>query len=226
MGGVGSDVILGNDGPNVLVGINSAFGGVSADRIDGRGGKDTIYGSAGSGVDTLIGGPGPDRIVGAPLSNEVIRAQDGERDEISCPDDKDADEAYVDLVDYLIPGRPNLCENIFRPTLTLSGVAVRPQRFCKTKSEKCPRPGATLSFKLSSAAQTVKATIVKLAAKKSDTTVKTLTYRNRKKGTNAIRFSGSGLSLGNYRLKLRATAAPDGPSSKTTTTSFQIACSR
>lgn len=62
-GGDSDDVLLGDDGPNVI------FGSGGSDHIDGRGGDDTIVGEAGPGIryyaqddDVIIGGDGNDTI--------------------------------------------------------------------------------------------------------------------------------------------------------------------
>ena len=57
-GGRQDDVLLGDDGPNL---IQDCCRSKSSDLIDGRGGDDVIYSQW--GPDTLIGGPGNDRLI-------------------------------------------------------------------------------------------------------------------------------------------------------------------
>ena len=56
LGGVGADVLVGNDGPNVL------RGGPGEDDLEGRGGNDILRG--GRGDDDLLGGDGSDALAG------------------------------------------------------------------------------------------------------------------------------------------------------------------
>ena len=74
-GGAGSDVILGDDGPNLL---KSGLGG-PGDVLDGRGGDDRLHGSSGDdvlngglGADGLDGGGGSDTYDGGPGGDGLV----------------------------------------------------------------------------------------------------------------------------------------------------------
>jgi hypothetical protein len=83
-GGVGDDVLLGNEDANRL------DAGPGRDTIDGRGGADRLLG--GAGVDRITGGDGDDYIV----------ARDVYRDSIDC--DAGADQLLSDRGDQVAPG--------------------------------------------------------------------------------------------------------------------------
>ncbi|HEX2196629.1 MAG TPA: hypothetical protein VHJ76_06860, partial [Actinomycetota bacterium] len=70
----GDDVLLGDDGPNVLVGGISQLDAIDDDdRIDGRGGDDELFGDDGN--DELDGGPGVDVLDGG---EDVDTCRNGE----------------------------------------------------------------------------------------------------------------------------------------------------
>jgi hypothetical protein len=83
---VGSDLIIGTDGPDVIVGSNGADtieAGKGRDIVCGRGGDDVINGEGardrifgGSGNDVMAGGPGDDDLFGW-RGKDFIHGQDG-----------------------------------------------------------------------------------------------------------------------------------------------------
>jgi len=83
-GGSTTSAMVGDGGPNRLIGTNrhdviNGHGG--ADVIKGRGGKDVIRG--GRGRDRVAGGKGFDRLNGD-RGRDRIKARDGQPDEIDC----------------------------------------------------------------------------------------------------------------------------------------------
>jgi hypothetical protein len=77
-------VIVGDGGPNRLIGTNGhdVIGGRGgADMIRGRGGRDVLRG--GRGRDRVVGGKAFDRLK-AGRGGDRIRARDGQPDEIDC----------------------------------------------------------------------------------------------------------------------------------------------
>jgi hypothetical protein len=102
----GTNVIVGNDGPNVL-----SSGGYSDNEFDGAGGNDGIVGA--NGQDTGIGGPGND-VMTLGLGNDVAYAADGgTRDDVDCG--FGADQAFVDNDDVFTG-----CEAIYTSGTTPS----------------------------------------------------------------------------------------------------------
>jgi plastocyanin len=81
----------------------------------------------------------------------------------------------------------------------ISSFKVTPASFCNKKSDRCPRRGAVISFKLTEAA-TVEVTVLR---RDTGDVVKTLTFKG-KAGTNRFKYSGKGLPLGKYRLEASA----------------------
>ena len=98
-GGAGNDVVMGQAGADIVA------GGHDQDLVDGGPGQDTIYGEYAlgcNGTDSCIGGA------------DVIRAQDGQRDLISCG--IGTDRAQIDRFDVVrdIPGSTE-CEQLRFP---------------------------------------------------------------------------------------------------------------
>ncbi len=83
----------------------------------------------------------------------------------------------------------------------ISGFKVDPKKFCKTKTNRCPKPGTTVRYRLSENATI----LLRVIRRKDNKVVKTL-IRNkpRKKGNRAFTWFGSGLAKGKYRLSMRA----------------------
>ena len=112
-GSSSADLLNGRGGDDDLVGRggrDKIRGGAGHDSIDGGPGGDRI--AAGRGIDIVVGGKGGDTISGGrgtdginvedgveieSPGDDVIRAVDGERDEISCGDGDD--KAFVDRVE-------------------------------------------------------------------------------------------------------------------------------
>jgi Ca2+-binding RTX toxin-like protein len=93
------DCLYGGGGDDCM--LNRSGG----DLIDGGPGKDRIYGGLPEfrrrrGRDTIIGGPGRDSIH-AGDANDLVRAVDGERDNVDCGGGKE-DVAYVDRRDRVV----------------------------------------------------------------------------------------------------------------------------
>ncbi len=112
----GDDVLLGRGGDDRLE------GGAGDDELDGSGGGDRI--DAGRGADLIVGGGGDDVIVGGrgidginmvdgveveSPGRDVIKALDGEADEISCGEGDDR--AIVDEVEDGVYD----CEEVIEP---------------------------------------------------------------------------------------------------------------
>jgi Ca2+-binding RTX toxin-like protein len=90
-------------------------GGSKPDRISGRAGDDRLSGRGaddvvrgGRGGDTLVGGAGFDTLLGGP-EDDVIRARDGEEDQIECGDG--TDRVYVDVTEAGVFD----CEEVIEP---------------------------------------------------------------------------------------------------------------
>jgi Ca2+-binding RTX toxin-like protein len=84
-------------------GADRLTGTAFADVLNGRGGNDTLNGGkgndrldGGAGNDTVIGGPGLDRLFGG-VANDIVRAQDKQRDVIDCGAGRD--QVYADRGD-------------------------------------------------------------------------------------------------------------------------------
>jgi hypothetical protein len=123
---VAAEIVRGDAGDNLLKGTPKA------DRLSGRGGDDELRGRAGN--DTLKGGGGSDVLIGGkgrddfnPGKGEdqvnmvdgveqpspgadVIRARDGEADQISCGDGKD--KVFVDTEEEGVYD----CETVIEPS--------------------------------------------------------------------------------------------------------------
>jgi Ca2+-binding RTX toxin-like protein len=135
IGGQGNDVMTGSPRSDALYGYagdDKLHGGRGDDTVDGGPGQDMVAGdggadtvSGGHGQDVVDGGPGRDNIygeyaVGCSFSEaciggaDILRAQDGERDLISCG--VGTDRALIDRVDIVrdIPGATE-CEQMFVP---------------------------------------------------------------------------------------------------------------
>lgn len=93
----------GNDTINGLGGNDNINGVSNNDTIDGGTGADTIEG--GFGNDTVIGGAGRDAVSGG-ANNDLMKARDGEVDNVSCG--SGTDRAEVDRGD----GVSVLCETV------------------------------------------------------------------------------------------------------------------
>jgi Ca2+-binding RTX toxin-like protein len=136
-GGPGPDVFDGGDnrdtvtyerrtaGQPVVVDIDGAVGddGGAIDE-DGSGMRDSVLTSVenvkgGAGDDLITGSDGPNRLVGGPGAdqlhglgaNDLIRAQDGESDEITCgpgPNDR----LFADPIDVFPADGPDACETV------------------------------------------------------------------------------------------------------------------
>lgn len=115
IGGILSDTIIGNDRANVLQGRERAdmIRGLGGDDVlRGDGGNDGIEGNGGNdllagwwGDDTLVGGGGGDYLQGG-VDDDLLIADDGARDTVSCGDD--SDRALVDGRDVVT----RLCERV------------------------------------------------------------------------------------------------------------------
>ncbi|HEX6713059.1 MAG TPA: calcium-binding protein [Thermoleophilaceae bacterium] len=135
IGGQGNDLMIGSLRADALYGYagdDNLRGGRGDDTLDGGPGQDVVAGdqgadtvSGGHGQDVVDGGQGRDNIygeyaVGCSFSEaciggaDVLRAQDGERDLISCG--VGTDRALIDRVDIVrdIPGATE-CESMFVP---------------------------------------------------------------------------------------------------------------
>jgi plastocyanin len=83
----------------------------------------------------------------------------------------------------------------------ISGFKVDPKKFCKTKTDRCPKTGTTVRYTLSADA----IVLLRVIRRSDNKVVKTLiNNRPRKKGKRAFTWKGSGLAKGKYRLSLRA----------------------
>jgi plastocyanin len=82
---------------------------------------------------------------------------------------------------------------------TISSLRVVPGTFCNKKSDRCPKRGAAIGFKLSEAA-TVDVTVLR---RDTGDVLKTFSFKG-KAGTNSFKYSGKDLPLGKYRLELTA----------------------
>ena len=91
IGGASSDVLGGDDGPNLLV------GGGGLNTLAGAGGDDVLVG--GDFRDVVSGGPGIDVLLGGG-DDDSIEAFDGEADVVDCGASVD-DDAQVDAVDQV-----------------------------------------------------------------------------------------------------------------------------
>ena len=98
IGTIGADHFTGTSSKDSYCGLTGA------DRIFGRNGNDMLAG--GPGADVISGGPGRDLIYGGG-EDDVIRARDGQRDEIDCGTGRDT--AFVDRKDSLTG-----CERVHR----------------------------------------------------------------------------------------------------------------
>ncbi len=92
VGGASNDVIVGDDGPNVLI------GGSGVNTLSGLGGDDVIVG--GDFRDIISGGPGSDQLFGGG-DDDSIDAFDNEPDVVDCGPSTD-DDAQVDAGDQVV----------------------------------------------------------------------------------------------------------------------------
>jgi plastocyanin len=102
----------------------------------------------------------------------------------------------------------------------ISSLRVVPATFCNKKSRVCPKTGAAIRFTLSEAA-TVEVTVLR---RDTGDVVKTF-KRAAKAGKNSVRYSGSGLPRGKYRVEMSAVDA-DGNRSQPAAANFKIAKKR
>jgi plastocyanin len=105
----------------------------------------------------------------------------------------------------------------------ITGLKVDPKKFCKTKTDQCPKPGAKLKFTLSEKATKVSGPIIR---RKDGKTIKTVTYKERPAGANSISFSGSGLARAKYKIKLKAYDALGHKPLSAVTAYFEVAKTR
>jgi hypothetical protein len=159
-GGHGADTMTGNGGRNVF------GGGEGDDVLDGAGGDDHLVGA--SGADKLTGGPGQDLLGGedgddlldggsgvdryygdsvsaciaysCPSGRDDIRAQDGEREEISCGPGTDTLEADAFDVIYDSVTLVDQCEGHLGTAGGSSGAAGGAARF-RVAGAKADRRG-------------------------------------------------------------------------------------
>jgi plastocyanin len=106
------------------------------------------------------------------------------------------------------------------PAPVVSALRVKPKRFCRRKTRRCPKPGARIVFRLSEAARVR----IEIEPTSGDGEGQTFT-RNAVAGSNSIKYSGRKLALGKYRLTLVATDDA-GAASAPATTSLRVATSR
>lgn len=102
----------------------------------------------------------------------------------------------------------------------VSRLAVKPKRFCRRKTSRCPKPGARIVFRLSEAARVR----IEIEPKSDDGEGQTFS-RNAVAGSNSIKYSGRALSLGVHRLTLVATDSA-GNASAPAKASLRVASSR
>jgi Ca2+-binding RTX toxin-like protein len=108
----GNDTLYADDAYYFFDG-NTLLGGPGNDRLIGGYGQDSLYGGPGDDTligdhfkDILVGGPGHDHIFGGG-GNDVVGAQDGERDWITCGTNgpgsgvRDHDIVYADRIDVV-----------------------------------------------------------------------------------------------------------------------------